>query len=268
MKNPLIALLTDFGEEDFFVPSLKGVILGVNPEAKIVDITHKVRSYDVFQAGFILFSCYRFFPSETIFLCIVDPGVGSSRSILLVKTKNHYFIAPDNGLLSFVLEAEQVKELREVTNTNFFLSQPSKTFEGRDKMAPVAAWLSKGTRLASFGKKISQYQKFSLPRPEWKDGEIVGSVVYIDKFGNLITNIPYDLVNFFYEKMKPGKVILQVGQEEIDSFLETYNQGEKGKPFFLVDSLGFLEVSLREASAAEKLSLRPLDRVRIKIRKD
>jgi len=143
VKNPVIALMTDFGEDDFFVASLKGVIAKINPSARIIDITHRIPSFDIGAAGLVLSSSYKYFPPKTIFLVVVDPGVGSYRRILLAKTKNFFFIAPDNGVLSLVLDEEKVQKLIEVKNRKFFLPEVSSTFEGRDKMAPIAAWLSK-----------------------------------------------------------------------------------------------------------------------------
>lgn len=252
--------MTDFGEDGFFVASLKAVILSINPEARIIDITHQVHSFDVRSAAFILFSCYKFFPGETIFLTVVDPGVGSWRRILLVETKNYFFIAPDNGLLSFVLENEDSPLIREVTNPRFFLSKPSRTFEARDKMAPVAAWLSTGVGCSEFGPQTSDYKKFVIPKPRLQEKEIVGSILYIDKFGNMITNIPGEMVC----GQTKGQISLLTRGKEITSFEETFSSAKKGELFFLIGSLGLIEIATREASAAKKLKARTGDEVRIK----
>ena len=194
VQDPLIALLTDFGQDDFFVASLKGVIASVNPSAGIVDISHNVPSFQTLACGFVLSSCYNYFPEKTIFLVIVDPGVGSVRKIILVETKKYFFIAPDNGTLSMALENEEINQIRELKNDKYFLPRISNTFEGRDKMAPSASWLSKGVKVEDFGPKVDQYEKSHIRKPLVKLNEIVGQVIYIDKFGNIITNISHHIV--------------------------------------------------------------------------
>lgn len=255
--------MTDFGEDDFFVASLKAVILNINPRARIVDISHQVQSFDIRSAAFILSSCYKFFPAKTIFLTVVDPGVGSLRRILLVETENYFFIAPDNGLLSFVLEREDFPKIREVKNPRFFLPQPSRTFEGRDKMAPVAAWLSKGLACSEFGPQTSDYLKLEIQKPQRRKDEIIGSILYIDKFGNMITNIPGEMV-FGQGK---GHLSLLVGRKEVSSFQETFSSAKKGELFFLIGSLDLVEIAAREASASTKLKAGTGDEVRIRIRR-
>ena len=221
MKNPVIALLTDFGEEDFFVGSLKGVITSINPSAQILDITHHVPPFDVLAGGFILYAVYRYYPSGTIFLMIVDPGVGSARRILLIETDEYMFIAPDNGMLSLVLDSVGVSKIINVTNPKYFLPEPSSTFEGRDKMAPVAAWLSKGVAPSEFGREISDCVRMEVQRPRIEKGGIIGQILYVDKFGNLITNVPKMEVNHLLERIEEKKMICRVGREEIAQFEQT-----------------------------------------------
>lgn len=263
MKNPLIAFLTDFGENDFFVASVKGVISRINPFARIIDITHQVSSFDILRGSFILFACYRYFPSKTIFLVVVDPGVGSSRKIILAETENYFFIGPDNGVLSFALESEKVYEIREVTNCKFFLKEESRTFEARDKMAPVAAWLSKGILPDEFGPQTKDFKRIkNLTVQREKEG-IVGSVIYVDKFGNLITNIPLAMVNQLQERRSPRNLNLLVKNREIKSFVKSYSSGKRGELFFLEGSLGLVEIASREDSASKILKAKIGDRVRI-----
>jgi S-adenosylmethionine hydrolase len=268
VKHPLIALITDFGEEDFFVASLKGVILRINPKARIIDLTHQVPSFDIRQGGFILFSCYKYFPPRTIFLVIVDPGVGASRSILLAKTKKYFFIAPDNGVLSLTMKSEGVELIRKVTNKKFFLQEQSKTFEGRDRMAPVAAWLSKGTSPGLFGPQVQDYKVLSDLEPIRKEREIAGSIIYRDKFGNLITNIPKAMVKKLKKEAGKSNLILVTKNRKISSFRENYSQGRKGELFYLVGSLNLIEIAAREASASRKIKAKVGDRVRIVIGKE
>jgi len=264
VKHPIIALITDFGADDFFIASMKGVIFHINLSARIIDITHQVPSFDIMRGGFILFSCYGYFPPKTIFLVIIDPGVGSSRKILLGETKNYFFIAPDNGILSLVLESEEVQQIREVTNNKFFLKEQSKTFEGRDKMAPVAAWLSKGISPSEFGPRVRNFKKLRDLKPLWSKKGITGSIIYTDKFGNLITNIPAIMVNQLREKTGKNKLTLVVEKREITSFRENYSLGERGELFFLVGSLGLVEIAAKEASASEKMKAKVGDKVIIK----
>lgn len=253
MKLSVIALLTDFGEDDFFVASLKAVILSLNPEARIVDISHRIPSFDIDAAGFVLFAASRYFPEGTIFLTIVDPGVGSKRRIILVQTEKYYFIAPDNGVLSLALAEEPIQQIRALTNPKFFLSHPSKTFEGRDKMAPAAAWLSKGTRIDAFSPPLKKIKKREVPEAQIKGDDVCGRVLYTDKFGNLITNIPAVLVECLAAEKGKESWSLFVGEKKFGGLRKNYSEAKKGEVFFLAGSLGLIEISAREASAAAKI---------------
>ena len=258
--------MTDFGEDDFFVASLKGVILKINPSARIVDITHYIPSYNLEAASFILSASFRYFPPQTIFLVVVDPGVGSARKILLAKTKDYYFIAPDNGILTLVLEEEKVDRLRKVTNEKYFLPEQSLTFQGRDRMAPAAAWLSKGISCEEFGPELSSYEKFRAEKPEIKGNEIVGNVLYEDKFGNLITNIPSEWLKRLQEKTGKGGFVLSVKGHEISSFVQSYSSVKRGELLFLAGSVGTVEIAAGQESAAEKLKAKIGDEVRIGVK--
>lgn len=270
---PTIVLLTDFGQKDYFVASMKGVILNINPHTVIVDLSHEVRSYDILQAGFMLYASYKYFPKGTIFVSVVDPGVGSSRRILLAGTAGCYFIAPDNGLLSLVLNKENYTCLREVRNPKFFLSGITKTFEARDKMAPAAAWLSLGKSPDEFGPKVSEYISLNVPQPKIEKGRLLGTVLYKDKFGNLITNIPVSFIKNYAEKQGGlEELVLQVGERKI-LWADRYSNRGIGEELFLAGSLGLIEIAAREDSAAEKLKMEPGDSVFIrpvksKIKKD
>ncbi len=263
MKNPVIALLTDFGEDDFFVASLKGVILKINPSVWIIDITHRIPSFDIQTTGFILLASYKYFPSQTIFLAIVDPGVGSERNILLAKTKEYFFIAPDNGVLSLVLEEEKIEDLREVTNKKYFLPDLSHTFEGRDKMAPVAAWVSKGISCSEFGPVKTSFEKLDVEKPQLKGTEIIGHVLYQDKFGNLITDIPARMLEDIGGKADKKSINLVIRGKRISSFIQSYSSAKRGELLFLIGSVGMIEIAAREESASEKLKAGVGDEVRI-----
>jgi S-adenosylmethionine hydrolase len=257
MRPSVIALLTDFGDEDWFVASIKAVILSLNPRATIVDISHRIPSFDVDAAAFVLFAASKYFPKGTVFLAVVDPGVGSERKLLLVESARYFFIAPDNGVLSLVLEGEKVKQVRQVTNSRFFLRRPSRTFEARDKMAPVAAWLSLGQKVESFGPELCRYVKKTFPQPEFIGPEVRGRILYADKFGNLITNIPASAVEAVPMSGSAKKLSLFVNATRVGGFKESYASARKGELFFLVGSLGLVEIAARESSAFKRIKPKP-----------
>lgn len=256
MENPIIALLTDFGEVDFFVPSLKGVIASINPLAKVIDITHSIPSFDVCAGSFVLFASYRFFPKKTIFVAVIDPSVGSSRKILLVETEKYFFIAPDNDILSLVLEEEDVIQLREISNPKYFLRPTGVTFEGRDKMASVSAYLSLGLSPEEFGPQARTTKKKILNRPHQTADKIEGTVLYNDKFGNLITNIPSSQLDPLMKKHGQEAVRLIAGESMI-IYGDHYSAVPVGEPVFLFGSLGLIEIAVREGSAFNKLKVKP-----------
>lgn len=264
MRNSFIAFLTDFGDEDFFVPSMKGVIASINPEVRLIDISHKVPSFNILSASFILYATFSYFPSGTIFLVVVDPGVGSSRKVLLAETKRYYFIAPDNGVLSLVLEKEKAFTLRNITNPRYFLGKSTPTFEGRDKMAPSAAWLSRGVSKEKFGPVEKDYQKITpLLRPGVKDNQISGTILHVDKFGNLITNISQKILKNFQKESTSKELYLVIKGKKV--FRKPhYSSASKGELLFLLDSLDLVEVAVREGSAAQKLQAKPGDKVIIR----
>lgn len=266
MESPVIALMTDFGEDDFFVASLKGVILKISPSARIMDITHRIPSFNLEAASFVLSVSFRYFPSQTIFLVVVDPGVGSARKVILAKTKDYYFIAPDNGVLTLALEEEKVDKLREVTQDKYFLPGQSRTFEGRDRMAPVAAWLSRGIPCEEFGPELASYEKLCVEKPQIKGNEVIGSVLYEDKFGNLITNIPSEWLSRLQEKTGKARFVLSVKGHKISSLAQSYSSVEKGELLFLAGSVGTVEIAAGQESAAEKLKAKIGDEVRIGVK--
>lgn len=256
--------MTDFGQDDFFVPSVKAVLLSLNPAARLVDITHTVPAYDIRAAGFILAACAPFFPAGTIFLSIVDPGVGSDRRVLLARTDRHDFIAPDNGLLTRALAGAASLEVRAVTSGKFFLARTSRTFEGRDKMAPAAAWLSLGTPASEFGPLAAGYVKLPLRRPVLEGGGVRGEVAYIDKFGNLITDIPSSWLERPLPASTSGRRLrLRLKGRTVDAFPGSYAAAVRGRLIALPGSLGTIEISLRQDSAAARLKARVGDEVRL-----
>lgn len=264
VKTKFIALLTDFGERDFFVPSLKAVIAGINPEVRTIDITHEVPSFDVRSASFILFSCYAFFPKGTVFLVVVDPGVAGGRKILLAETPKYLFVAPDNGVLTLPLRNEKILTLREVTQRRFWLAAGKTTFEARDRMAPVAAWLTHGLSPEEFGREVKTYKRLKISEPVRSGSGISGEILYQDKFGNLMTNISFTTLPFISRgSMSKPAVSLYLGKKRIDRFAECYAEVKDKRPFFLINSQGLIEIALREGSAAAALGAKRGDPVRI-----
>jgi hypothetical protein len=254
-RHPLITLITDFDTTDHFVGTMKGVILRINPDAEIVDICHKVASYDIFDAAFTLAQSYRFFPPETIHLVVVDPGVGTARRPLLVSTMAYKFVAPDNGVLSLVYEREEGAEVRHITADHYFLNPVSNTFQGRDVFASVVGWLSKGVDVDKFGDPVTEYTKFVSPKPKHVgDSLVMGVALRIDKFGNIITNLtPEDVPQLFAENPPPFKII--INEQEITSLNLAYSMGKPAEVFAIVGSSGYIEICTNRGSAANILNV-------------
>ncbi len=266
MKVPCIALLTDFGLADHYAASLKAVILNINRRAVVVDISHEIPSFDVRAAAFELLAACSYFPLGTVFVTVVDPGVGSARKILLARTRKYAYIGPDNGVLTPALTQEKVWRAWSVENPRYFLPRPSRTFEGRDKMAPAAAWLSRGAALESFGPRVSDIRKLAggVSEPQASTSEITGGIIHADKFGNLTTNIPGEmLVNLAGRRAFGELEVRMAGKKRIGVFRENYGASGKGELFFLVGSLGLVEISAREAAASRKIPAGRGDSVRI-----
>ena len=254
MANAIITLTTDYGTNDHLVGTLKGVILKINPEVTIVDITHNVTAFDLLDGALAVGSAYSYFPPKTIHVVVVDPGVGTERRPLLVSAGNQYFVAPDNGVLSVVYEREpEGLVVRHANAEHYYLQPVSKTFHGRDIFAPVAAWLTKGWQSASMGEQINDYKRFALPRPKEVDGVVKGVVMRADAFGNLITN--------FREADLPGSarsggtIQLQAGNQAVTKFVETFAQGSNTEPIAYVGSSGYLEIAVNKGNASRTLGL-------------
>lgn len=254
MTSPLVGLLTDFGTRDYFVPSLKAVILSINPEVKIIDVGHEIEAFATREAAFILWAAAPYFPEGTIFLVVVDPGVGSDRRILMARGRKHFFVGPDNGVLSPILETEGWEEVRELRREKYFLPQCSRTFEGRDKMAPAVGWLSRGLPLQEFGPPVSSWEKIEFPPARIASRTAVGEVLYIDRFGNLITNIPGAEFRQWLQRMPNQELRLDVGHVSCRArYGESFFSVPRKKFVLVAGSSGYLEIAIREASAAKKL---------------
>jgi S-adenosyl-L-methionine hydrolase (adenosine-forming) len=253
LTNPIITLTTDYGTNDHLVGVLKGVILKINPEVTIVDITHAVTPFDLLDGALAIASAYPHFPLRTIHVVVVDPGVGTERRPLLVSGENQYFIAPDNGVLSGVYEAEQNVIVRHLTSEHYFAQPMSKTFHGRDLFAPVAAWLSKNWQPGSMGDEITDFKRFAMPRPKEADGAIKGVVLKVDGFGNLITNFRAD--DLPPESAEKGEVQLQVGSHVVTRMVPTFASGAAGELVAYVGSSGYIEIAVNKGSASKTLGI-------------
>lgn len=276
--SAIITLTTDFGFQDAYVASIKGVILDVNPEAKIVDICHTIKPQSVSQAAFVLSTAYKYFPKKTIHLVVVDPGVGTERRAIILRTPLACFVAPDNGVLSYVIQQSLIEpvarkgslsikgglkpggnlEVVQITNPRFWRSPISPTFHGRDIFAPVAAALSLGFPPIEFGEPVTSVEMLPIPRPAGRpDGSLVGHIIHIDSFGNLISDIESG-------DLPPAEQIaaLEICNRLISGLSHTYAEGSG--LVALVGSSGYLEISLKGGSAASLLDAKVGDEVRLR----
>ena len=257
----VITLLTDFGDRDYFVASMKGVILGINPQARIVDLSHAITPHQVEEAAYLIKASYQYFPDGTVHMAVVDPGVGSARRPLLVTTSRHFFLAPDNGLLSYIFQEETGIEVRQIENKQYRLDSEGATFDGRDLFAPAAAWLTKGQSPGSYGKLIQDYVTLPLTEPEWQGSVLAGMIVYVDRFCNLISNLTPFHVKEVQGRSRRSDISIRLGGVTINGLVRSYSQGEAIVPHALINSNGQVEVFIKEGSAAETLNISRGERI-------
>jgi len=251
----LVTLLTDFGDADFFVPSLKGVLLGINPQIRIVDLSHRVPAHGIEQAAFFLKSCYEYYPDGTVHVVVVDPDVGSDRRALLVSTSRYFFLAPDNGVLSPIFQNEASVEVRAIENKQYRLDSAGATFDGRDLFAPAAAWLTKGQSPGSYGRLITDYVTLPDDAPKMNNQVLQGRIMYIDHFGNGITNITSTEIETFRSVTKKEWTGLMVGEMTVKGIKGFYGEGATGLPELLMNSNGHLEIFIKQGRAADRCGL-------------
>ena len=248
---PTIALLSDFGSQDQYVASMKGVMLSINSSLNIVDITHEIQPYRIRQAAFMLWSVYNYFPKDTIFVNVVDPGVGSGRRIIVMKTKNYTFIAPDNGLLDFVVYQEKSAAAVEITQSSlkkYAIGDISSTFHGRDLIAPLAAYISDNIPIKHFGLPVTLPETLS-PFVRSRTDVIPMRVLHIDHFGNIITN----LQSFEVEKSMKAIQTISIGSNMVSKWIRFYDEAPDNTPCLIVGSSGLVEISAKNNSAAHLL---------------
>jgi S-adenosylmethionine hydrolase len=259
METPLriITLLTDFGLRDHFVAAMKGVMLSVNPDLAFIDISHLVPPHDVHSAAFVLGQAYSYFPPGTIHVAVVDPGVGTERKALAVWAGGHFFVAPDNGILAYVFNKEENFKAYEITAAHYFRKPISATFHGRDIFAPIAAWISRDIPLHQFGPVVEQPVRLKVPAvTRVQDALIQGAILAVDNFGNLITNLRPENVPVYSSAESPACKMV-AGQREITAFRTTFGEGAPGELFVIPGSSGYLEIVMRDKSAATELHLTP-----------
>ena len=253
-RTPIITLTSDFGLRDAYVGSMKGVILGLAPDARIVDISHEIPPQGIIEAGYVLSCAFRHFPGGTIHVLVVDPGVGTARRLLLARTENHFFLAPDNGALGLVFAVEPAREVVHLTASHYFRTDPSATFHGRDILAPVAARLARGASPTHFGEPVTDFLPSPLPAPAPEaDGKILLQVIMSDRFGNLILNLRAEEYERLGGSVADRKFLLEISGRKVSRLLRTYGDGEVKEPFALFNSSGYLELAVRNGSAASEL---------------
>ncbi len=246
----IITLLTDFGLQDEYVACLKGVILGLNPRAVLVDLSHAVPPQDIRAGAFVLAAAAPYFPPGTVHLAVVDPGVGTSRRALAARARNQFWVGPDNGLFHLIVAGQADFEIVSLENSEFFLPQVSPTFQGRDLFAPVAAHLSLGVELRRLGPVITDPVQLPWPEAHFGPEEVRGEIIYVDRFGNLVSNIAAEA---FQAWLKSGRFRLQAGPVTLSRLHRTYGEAAPGTILLLPGSHGFLEIACVQGSAAARL---------------
>jgi S-adenosylmethionine hydrolase len=250
LADPIITLTTDFGTSDHLVGTMKGVILNINPAARIVDINHSVVPYDILDGALSLANAYKYFPSRTVHVIIVDPGVGTERRPILVSAEKHFFVAPDNGVLSMIYEREPCT-VRHITAAHYFLNPISPTFHGRDIFAPTAAWLSKTLQTEAFGEVITDFVRFTMPKAKPDGKAVKGFVLRVDAFGNLMTNLTAEDIPI--GALDGGAIKLAVNGKQVAKFVKTFAEGNPGEPVAVLGSAGYVEIAVNRGHAARSL---------------
>jgi hypothetical protein len=262
MAKPLVAFLTDFGTRDHYASVMKGVVLSINPDATLVDLSHDLPPHDIPFAAQELVATYRYFPAGAIFVVVIDPGVGSPRRALAADAGDWRFVAPDNGVLTGVFHETPPRKVVELTERRYARPTVSRTFEGRDRFAPAAAWLSKGVHLSALGRALTDYRLIDLPRPTMEEGVLRGVVVRIDRFGNVVTNLDRRSCEKLTDAL--GVLSLTVGGQTIRRIVSTFADIGPDEISALFGSTDHLECAALSASAADRLGVSVGDPVELK----
>ncbi|RJQ21232.1 MAG: hypothetical protein C4560_04110 [Nitrospiraceae bacterium] len=264
LARPIITLTTDYGLKDSFVGLMKGVILGINPDANIIDISHNIGRHNIYEASQVIAMSYKYFPSATIHVSVVDPGVGGARRPILVITENHYFIGPDNGIFTPIFERQSnFFKVLHLNSSHYFLPSEGATFHGRDIFSPIAAWLSRGVDSSKFGEPITDYQTISLPTPLLSDGNTIsGEVVSSDNFGNTITNITVDILSKL-APVEPKDKFKIIYKDKAISFLNYYAEAEDNALSATINGFGHLELFVNKKNAFQMFDMNIGDTVTV-----
>lgn len=253
----VITLTTDFGTQDWFVGTMKGVILSIAPHAQVIDITHQISPGNIRAGAFTLMAAAPCFPKGTIHMAVVDPGVGSKRRAIAVQTKNAVFIGPDNGLLTWALRQETIRSVRQIRNEALFRQPVSRTFHGRDIFAPTAAHLANGTKFAQVGPEIKDWKQLSWPEVQRTGKTITGEILHIDRFGNAIANLSHDLLS--EAEWSQAQVVIK--RHKMGAPQTNYAAKKQGQPLAILSSAGFLEIAVNSGSAEKQFKLKVGDKV-------
>ena len=248
----VITLATDFGTRDWFVGTMKGVIAGIAPKVRVIDLTHDLPPGDIRGGAFGLAASCRYFPTGTVHVAVVDPGVGSQRKAIAVQTARSLFVGPDNGVLSWALAKEKITAIHALENEAYFLQPVSRTFHGRDVFAPIAAHLSLGVAIKKFGPALRNFVRLDWPEPRKQRGGIEGEVVYIDRFGNAVTNLESSLLR----GSETASCVVYAKHRKACPLKTFYQAGAPNTPVALVGSSGLLEIAVNGGSAAKALGVR------------
>jgi S-adenosyl-L-methionine hydrolase (adenosine-forming) len=252
MARPVIAFLTDFGTKDHYAGTVKGVVLSICPEAACVDITHEIPPHDVMAGALELAAAYKYFPPGTVFVVVVDPGVGSARRPIAAEAGGYRFVAPDNGVLTLVFKEAPPNRVVELMERRYARPTVSRTFEGRDRFGPAAAWLAKGIELSAFGRTLTDWQTLNVPEPIVTDAEMIVEVVRVDRFGNLVTNVDRRVFDRF---VNADRVEIVAGTATVGTVVMTYADADPGALCALFGSSEHLEIAVNGGSAAEQLAI-------------
>lgn len=266
MARPVVTLTTDFGLRDPYVACMKAVILSICREAVVVDITHEVSKFDVEEAAYILYRAYGFFPDGTVHVAVVDPGVGTERKPIVLKTRRYFFVGPDNGVLSLAAEEDGVEAVYAIESREVILPEVSLTFHGRDLFAPAAAWIALGYPVQKVGGRLKGFERVRLPEPSPSGDRLEARIIYVDSFGNLVTNVRVDSLKDVVEYGEVLEVRFR-GVSFEAPLLRAYGEAEVGELLLIPGSGGFLEISVNMGSAADRLRLGRGDRVELRFRK-
>ena len=253
MSQKILALITDFSDRDYYIGVLKGVIKNIDPKIEIIDVSNEVPSFNTLAASFIVEKTFRYFPASTVFLVVVDPGVGTGRKMIIVNYDGYVFIAPDNGVLTPIIKRKDAV-VRILMGSDYYLSKERSTFEARDKMAPIAAHVLKGIDLEKISSEVSSFTLNEEYFPKGSANSIKGRIVYIDNFGNSVTNVSRDFLFGHLTLSRRSKFSMQIGNKRVSGFHKAYSDGAN-TPFMLIGSHKNLEIAMNKASAAEYLKI-------------